>query len=562
MDETTPAEGTEGVSVDFDELRLSCYGVGVRISDNTGGELCRRLRESLPPEFGDPDGTEAETVSYLVNADNAPGSLEPSGYRVTCGGGGGLAASTDEELLESLNEHIDNTIALCSRQKLFVHAGVVGWRGLAIVIPGSSLTGKSMLIAELVRRGAVYYSDKFAVLDDTGAVHPYRRALVLHGKERTEPNDLRLIREGASVEPLQIGLIVATPYRQGTAWRPSVLRGAPAVLSVLQATVRAREETARMLQVAARIAPNVVTVAGLRPEAAEVAPRILDAIDDALVSNALRAVTSRTTVTSRTNGDNTLARLGETAGSVASPALAADLAAVAERRLHSQEDQRAPFFRRLVAARYVRMQDFLSAEEHQRVLDFAFAGEDGFGDSGVVDQHGRDQKDYGFRKSRTLSGSPLDAIWPLFDQRLRRILAYVRKELGVRWFPLGDVERQLTAHSGGGFFAPHVDTGHSLTVTRRISCVYYFHSSPRRFTGGELKLYDSWVTDGGSTAAPTCTTLTPIDNSIVFFPSDEFHEVCPVHLETDAFHDSRFAITIWFREGQMPAQLAGVAAQS
>ena len=155
------------------------------------------------------------------------------------------------------------------------------------------------------------------------------------------------------------------------------------------------------------------------------------------------------------------------------------------------------------------MENFLSTEEHQRVLDFALAGEDGFGDSGVIDQHGRDQKDYGFRKSRTLSGSPLDAIWPLFDHRLRGILAYVRKELGVRWFPLGEVERQLTAHSGGGFFAPHVDTGHSLTVSRRISCVYYFHSSPRRFTGGELKLYDSWVTDGGSTAAPTCTTLTP-----------------------------------------------------
>ena len=203
------------------------------------------------------------------------------------------------------------------------------------------------------------------------------------------------------------------------------------------------------------------------------------------------------------------------------------------------------------------MENFLSTEEHQRVLDFALAGEDGFGDSGVIDQHGRDQKDYGFRKSRTLSGSPLDAIWPLFDHRLRGILAYVRKELGVRWFPLGEVERQLTAHSGGGFFAPHVDTGHSLTVSRRISCVYYFHSSPRRFTGGELKLYDSWVTDGGSTAAPTCTTLTPIDNSIVFFPSDEFHEVCPVHLETEAFRDSRFAITIWFREGQMPAAACG-----
>jgi Rps23 Pro-64 3,4-dihydroxylase Tpa1-like proline 4-hydroxylase len=149
----------------------------------------------------------------------------------------------------------------------------------------------------------------------------------------------------------------------------------------------------------------------------------------------------------------------------------------------------------------------------------------------------------------------------LFDGSLRGMLPYVRKQLGVPWFPLGQVERQLTAHSGGGFFAPHVDTGNSLTASRRISCVYYFHRSPRRFTGGELKLYDSWVTDRGSTAAPTCTTLTPIHNSIVFFPSGEFHEVCPVRLATDAFHDSRFTITIWFREEKRPPQL-GAAPQS
>ena len=59
------------------------------------------------------------------------------------------------------------------------HAGVVGWRGRAIVIPGRSHAGKSTLVAELVRRGAVYYCDEFAVLHETGRVHPYRRTPVL-----------------------------------------------------------------------------------------------------------------------------------------------------------------------------------------------------------------------------------------------------------------------------------------------------------------------------------------------------------------------------------------------
>ena len=73
-------------------------------------------------------------------------------------------------------------------------------------------------------------------------------------------------------------------------------------------------------------------------------------------------------------------------------------------------------------------------------------------------------------------------------------------------------------------------------------------------------MYDTWVTPTGSTGAGTYTTLTPVDNSVVFFPSDAFHEVCPVRSETGAFGDSRFAVTIWFREGERPAPVDGAEA--
>ena len=128
------------------------------------------------------------------------------------------------------------------------------------------------------------------------------------------------------------------------------------------------------------------------------------------------------------------------------------------------------------------------------------------------------------------------------------------------WFSVGHVERQLTVHGSGGFFAPHVDTGSPIVADRRISSVYYFHETPQRFSGGELKLYDTWVTPSGTTGAPTHTTLAPVDNSIVFFPSDAFHEVCSVHPDTDTFSDSRFTITIWFHERQRPVRLDGVEA--
>ena len=546
MAETTPEE----LGPKFSELKFSCYGVRMRVTDLTGNGICHWLRENLPPEFEFGGSADDEIVFEILNASNDPGSSKRFPYRICCNGVTTFAGLT-EKLLDQLNDQIDEAVARCSRQRVFLRAGVVGWRGLAILIPGPSLSGKSMLVAELVRRGAEYYSDKFAVLDDAGAVHSYRRGLVLRDKERTEPNDLRLIREDASPKPLHVGLIVATPYRKGTAWRPAVLRGTPATLSVLESAVRIHKETDRIVQLAARIAPNVVKIFGLRPDASEAAPRILDAIDDALISKALAAG-------SRADLGRGHVSAGESVSRVADPALAAELAAICETRLHFQTGQRAPFSRRLVAARYLRIEDFLSAEDHSQVLNFALAQEHAFEDSGVLDPQGRSQKDYGFRKSRTLSGPLLETIWPLFERRLSGMLPYARKQLALPWFSLGKVERQLTAHSGGGFFAPHVDTGNSLTATRRISCVYYFHAQPRRFTGGELKVYDAWVTERGSTAAPTCTTLTPIDNSIVFFPSNEFHEVRPVHVVSGAFRDSRFAITIWFREGPTPPQLAGL----
>jgi Rps23 Pro-64 3,4-dihydroxylase Tpa1-like proline 4-hydroxylase len=207
------------------------------------------------------------------------------------------------------------------------------------------------------------------------------------------------------------------------------------------------------------------------------------------------------------------------------------------------------------------MTDFLAPAEHRRLLDHVLAHQDEFRESGIVGPQGElGVLDYAVRKSRTLSGARLEEIWDMFERRLGGILPAVRRELGIPWFSVGKVERQLTVHGSGGFFVPHVDTGSAIVASRRISCVYYFHATPQRFTGGELKLYDTWVTPSGTTGAATHTTLAPVDNSIVFFPSDAFHEVCPVHPDSDAFGDSRFTITVWFHEGQRPARLDGVEA--
>jgi Rps23 Pro-64 3,4-dihydroxylase Tpa1-like proline 4-hydroxylase len=515
----------------MEQVAFCCYGVEIRVADAAGTDICRRLRDALPSEFTVHCPAGSTAVSYVLTAGILPGTADQPGYLIARDGIDLCPEPTEEGAFQCLRNDIDSTVAQRSPQMLFVHAGVVGWRGRAIVIPGRSHAGKSTLVAELVRRGAVYYSDEFAVLDETGRVHPYRRIPVFRDDER-RPQDLRLVREDEPIEPLPIGLIVEGAYRPGVTWRPTVVRGAQAVLPLIDGTIFARQETARMLRIAARVAPTAVTLRGLRSEAADVAAQLLDLVDDALVSGAF----------------------GEDEKGASD--LTTDLSRVAELRLRTRTAQPAPMERRLVAARYMRVMDFLSPAEHRQLLEHAIACQADFHESGVIGRQGEPALNYDVRRSRNLSGARVEEIWNMFDRRLHGILPGVRKELGMAWFHLGEVERQLAAHGNGGFFAPHIDTGHSIAANRRISCVYYFYASPRRFTGGELRVYDTWITPSGSTAAATYTTLAPVDNSIVFFPSDMFHEVRPVRCETEAFAGSRFTMTVWFREGPRPTPVA------
>ena len=67
----------------------------------------------------------------------------------------------------------------------FVHAGTVAVDGYAIVLPGSSFTGKTTLVRALIEQGADYLSDEYAVFDATGLVHPYPKPLSIRPGDGT-----------------------------------------------------------------------------------------------------------------------------------------------------------------------------------------------------------------------------------------------------------------------------------------------------------------------------------------------------------------------------------------
>ena len=155
-----------------------------------------------------------------MRARRAPGQ---QGYEVARDGEVALLTDGAAEIVRWLQSDIDAQVARQSREALFVHAGVVTWRGCGIVIPGRSMTGKSTVVAALVRRGAVYYSDEFAVIDDGGRVHPYARPLAIRdGSGRARPVRVHELGGVAGRDPIPVSLIVSTAYQEGARWRPEV----------------------------------------------------------------------------------------------------------------------------------------------------------------------------------------------------------------------------------------------------------------------------------------------------------------------------------------------------
>jgi hypothetical protein len=145
-------------------------------------------------------------------------------------------------------------IGLHAPNRIFIHAGVVAHEGRAIVIPGQSFAGKTTLVLALVRAGALYYSDEFAVLDEEGLVHPYAKPVSVRDEDQVQTDhDVERYGGIAGEEALPVGTVVVTEYRPGAEWNPtefSPSRGALAMFANTVAAIKRTEEAMRAIKLA------------------------------------------------------------------------------------------------------------------------------------------------------------------------------------------------------------------------------------------------------------------------------------------------------------------------
>jgi hypothetical protein len=248
---------------------FECFGVKMWLGANRR-EAAERLREILPPGWRENPSAVVEEHRFGLIGDKR------GTYRVDLGNFA-LAEKVPLDLaLEILDSAIRGRVAFNAPDHIFVHAGVVAHEGRALLIPGKSFSGKTTLVASLVRAGATYYSDEFAPIDSDGFVHPYAKPLSIRGDNQLQTNhDVASLGGTSGQEPLPVAAVVHTTYRAGGVWEPTRLSPAQGALALFGHSVPARDRPEATLRALTSAVDGATILDGDRGEADELAPLLL-----------------------------------------------------------------------------------------------------------------------------------------------------------------------------------------------------------------------------------------------------------------------------------------------
>lgn len=255
---------------------FEAYGllIGVRVSDPTALDL---IGARLPYGWAPAQTDEVEYLySIIVGGEDSQRGLRR--YCVVYADAVQIGRTMDLRMaLDAFEKDLELFVGERARGRVFVHAGVVGWEGQGIVLPGRSYTGKSTLVAALVRAGATYYSDEFAILDAAGQVYPFARPLSLRKAQELKGDLVTAASLGGRVGdgPIPIGHVFFCGFKAGAQFRPRAISHGRACLEMLRHTLSARSTPEFVLPVLQRVVEHARVFKTPRDEADDSAAKIL-----------------------------------------------------------------------------------------------------------------------------------------------------------------------------------------------------------------------------------------------------------------------------------------------
>jgi SM-20-related protein len=196
--------------------------------------------------------------------------------------------------------------------------------------------------------------------------------------------------------------------------------------------------------------------------------------------------------------------------------------------------------------KHVVWDDFLPETVHQGLLQYAIGAEDRFQSSRIYSPDaGNEGAVVPARRTSWICQDGLGPWRKTFKEAVKAREPELLAALGIVPFDVAGRELELAVHRDGSFFTTHTDllggqAREGSNSDRMISAVYYFHSHPKVFTGGELKLL--------SIGKGEPQLIEPKDNRLVAFPSIAPHAVQKVECLGNKFSDARFAVNCWIHK--------------
>jgi hypothetical protein len=266
---------TSGVSETVTPFVFESYGVTVRLVSNLQKMVDRAAsvsRGSLLDELHT-IGRKRVDLEFELNKHGRNYILLQNGKEIARG-------TSSLKFFKFFDGVIRASIGEYAKEHVFVHAGVVGWKGSAIVMPADSYKGKSTIVAELVKQGATYFSDDFAIFDQEGLVHAFPRPLSMRTEDHRQ---YRMTVESlggvTAVGSLPVGLILFTGYEAGAKWDPRLITAGKGALDLIPFTLTFRERPELSLRVLNNVASRAIIAVSPRGNAAEFARLILNFVD-------------------------------------------------------------------------------------------------------------------------------------------------------------------------------------------------------------------------------------------------------------------------------------------
>lgn len=242
-------------------------------------EIRKRLKKTFPNGL---DAVDLAEVEYFFEIKKTAAIYNAKKYEFYLNTEKIFEDENRVNFFDFIESRLRLTVAEFASERVFLHAGVVGWNGKAIIIPAKSFSGKTTLVAELVKKGAEYFSDEYAVLDADANVEPFPKWLSMRGiidETRQIEQPVKMFGGVAASETVAPGMILLATYCKEVGnpknWNLKPLKQGEAVMELLPHTMSIRNNPRFVLEVLNKLTNRAIIVRTLRGEAADFAEPLL-----------------------------------------------------------------------------------------------------------------------------------------------------------------------------------------------------------------------------------------------------------------------------------------------